>query len=112
MTVIEQAKKHFKDKEVREIAVPEWGDEGGPLVIYADPVTLAEKNRVKKRIDRDGLEGLAFALVLKAKTADGEKMFTIKDLHDLAHKVDPDVLTRIASDLMGIDDGGEEAEKK
>ncbi len=104
MSAIDQAKKHFSAKEIKELAVPEWGDENGPLIIYSDPVTLAEKNRVSKRADRDKFEALAFAIILKAKDSSGEKLFTIKDKHDLIHKVDPDVLTRVAAEVMEVDD--------
>ena len=111
MNAIDQAKKHFHDKEIIEVVVPEWGDESGPLVIYGDPPTLREKNRVKKRSDKDGLEALAFAVILKAKDKDGEKLFTIKDLNDLVHNVDPDVLARVAGELLGTNDDGEPEKK-
>lgn len=111
MGVIDNAKRHFQEREIKEIVVPEWGDENGPLIIYADPVTLAEKNRVKKRAEREELEALAYAVIMKAKDKDGEKLFTIKDKHDLVHNVDPNVLARVAGELMEVE-GVDEAEKK
>lgn len=104
MSVIDRAKKHFSDRQIKEVVVPEWGDENGPLVIYSDPVTMAEKNRIKKRADQNDLEALAFAVILKAKNADGEKIFTIKDKHAFMHSVDANVLTRIAAEVMEVED--------
>ena len=42
MNIIDRVKAHFESKGVKTIEVSEWGEEGKPLVIYAQPMTLAE----------------------------------------------------------------------
>ena len=101
MGVLENAKKHFDALGVNKIEVPEWGDENGPLIIYSEPCTLADKGKIKTRADRDGeINALVYILILKAQDAQGEKLFTIEDKQALKTKVDPDVLSRVVSQLM------------
>ena len=52
MSVIDRAKSHFESLGTQSIEVPEWKDDDGkPTVIYWNPITLAEKNRLLKKSD-------------------------------------------------------------
>ena len=52
MSVIDIAKSHFENIGVQSMEVPEWKDEdGNPVVIYWNPITLSEKNRLLKKSD-------------------------------------------------------------
>jgi hypothetical protein len=96
MKAIERAIEHFKSREVKVIEVPEWGD----LLIYVEPMTLKEKQKLLKNIKQDELGVIVEALVLKAKDAEGNKLFTIEDKLKLLNSADPDVISRIASEIM------------
>lgn len=100
MSALENAINHFNSLGTQKIEVPEWGDENGPLIIYADPCTLADKGKIKVRAERDEIDGLIYVLILKAKDAQGEPLFTLEDKHALKTKVDPDILSAVATKIM------------
>lgn len=99
--LIGRMKRHFADLGVQTIEVPEWGEEGKPLVIYFKPITLGEKQRLMTLGEREGyIARLADALVMKALDADGKKLFTIEHMPALRNSVDPDVLSRVVARMM------------
>lgn len=101
MSLIDRMKAHFTDIGVRSIEVPEWGEDGKPLVIYFAPMTLADKQKLMTIGERDGyVARLADALIMKAMDAEGKKLFTVGDKQALRHQVDPDVLARVVRDMM------------
>ena len=97
--IIDRARAHFSDQGTRRIEVPEWGDENGPLVIYATPFTLAEKKKLFRLAKDNDLDLLAYTLIHKALNKDGEKIFTLDDKHALVNSVDANVLARAAAQL-------------
>lgn len=102
MSVIDRAKKHFADIGVQKLDVPEWpDDEGKPTVIYYQPVTLEERQRFLSAGERDGaVAAYAEVMVVKALNADGTKMFTIEHKRDFRKHVSPDVIRRVALQMM------------
>ena len=77
MKLIDRAKSHFESLGVQSIEIEEWKDEAGnPSIIYWNPINLSEKNKLFK------------------------KLFTIEDKIPLMHKVDSDVLSRIATEMV------------
>lgn len=111
MSAIDRAVAHFDAQEVKSLSVEEWGDESGPLVIYAKPLTLNESQKLYRLSKKNELELLAYALIHKALDSDGEKMFTMDDKVKLLNSVDVAVLTKVGTWIMGTDDV-ETAEKK
>jgi hypothetical protein len=102
MGLLDNAKKHFDEQDTRRIEVPEWADsEGKGGIIYAEPLTLAEKGNIKKQTDRRGeIDALIYVLILKARDAQGEPIFTLEDKQALKHKIDPDVIARVVSEIL------------
>ena len=100
MHIIEKAKAHFKDKNVNVIEVPEWGESGKPFLIYSTPFTLAEKDKIFKGSQESSLKVLVDCLILKAKDEKGEQIFTLEHKRDLLNSVDPDVIVRIANEMI------------
>jgi hypothetical protein len=100
--IIERARLHFRADDVRRIEVPEWGDaDGAPMVLYAAPVTLAEKKTLHNRYKDGGLQEMyVHALILKAQTADGKPAFTLEDKRALMTAVSPAVVERIAEAIL------------
>jgi hypothetical protein len=113
MSIIDRAKSHFEGLGIQSIKVPEWkDDEGKPTVIYWNPITLSEKNKLLKKSDTlNDVSLLADVLIMKALDKDGNKVFTLEDKLVLMHKTDPDVLTKIAT-LMVQAPTPEELKKK
>jgi hypothetical protein len=98
---IEFAVEHFSSKGVRKIEVPEWKDaDGNALEIFVSPMTLAEKRRLYKGTKADDIGVLADVLIMKSKDSEGNKLFSLEDKETLMFKVDPDVLSRVAEEIM------------
>lgn len=100
MSIIENAKQHFQQKETKHIEVPEWGDDNESLIIYAEPLTLNDKQRVYKKAKEGELLSLAWVLIWFAKDKDGENLFTIEHKRALLNAVDPNVLADIANQIL------------
>ena len=102
MKLIDSAKSHFESLGVQHIEIDEWKDEAGnPSVVYWNPITLSEKNKLFKKSDNLNDVGiLADVVVMKALDKDGKKMFTLEDKLALLHKVDSDVLSRLATAMI------------
>ena len=102
MSVIDRAKSHFESLGTQSIEVPEWKDDDGkPTVIYWNPITLAEKNRLLKKSDSlNDVSLLADILIMKALDKDGKMMFSLEDTIPLMHKTDADVLATIANKMV------------
>ena len=102
MSVLDIAKSHFENLGVQSIEVPEWKDENGnPSIIYWNPITLSEKNKLFKKSDNMLDAGiLADILVMKALDKDGNKLFKAEDKLILMHKVDSDILSRVATSMV------------
>jgi hypothetical protein len=101
--IIDRARMHFRGDEPRRIEVPEWGEAGAPLVLLATPVTLAEKKQLNNRYKDGGLwEMYVHALILKARTPDGKPAFDLADKRDLMTGAAPEVVERIAQQILHI----------
>lgn len=101
MKAIERARSHFEAREIKEIHVPEWGDESGePLKIFAKPLTLAETSKLYKMSKEDDLTMMAYVLIYKALDANGDKLFDVGDKQLLLNNVDREVLVRVAQEIM------------
>ncbi|QDP48585.1 MAG: hypothetical protein Unbinned4234contig1002_11 [Prokaryotic dsDNA virus sp.] len=111
MRAIDRAVSHFDSIEVKKLEIEEWGDESGPLVIYAKPLTLNESQKLYKLSKNDDLALLAYALIHKALDEQGEHLFTLEDKNKLMNHTDVGLLTTIGTWIMGSEDI-EVAEKK
>ena len=102
MSVIDRAKSHFESLGTQSMEVPEWkDDDGNPTVIYWNPITLAEKKRLFQKSDNLNDVGiLADIILMKAIDKDGKKLFTLEDKIALMHKVDSDVLAKVATKII------------
>ena len=102
MKIIERAKSHFESLGVQSIEVPEWKDEDGkPTIIYWNPITLSEKNKLFKKSDNmSDVSILADIVLMKALDKNGNKVFTLEDKLALMHKVDSDVLSKVATAMV------------
>jgi len=105
MSVIDKVVAHFEAKEIKKIEVSEWGDASGPLLIYAKPITLAQKAKLARlsKNEASGLELLAYALIELAKDSTGNPLFTLEDKRKLMTNADPDVMARVAGELLNSD---------
>jgi hypothetical protein len=96
---LEGAINHFKHQEVKIIEVEEWGLVGEDA-IYAKPFTLLEKSEIFKGSSDNDLTVLIDVIVKKAETKDGEKMFDLESKIKMKKFVDPDIIGRVASQIL------------
>jgi hypothetical protein len=102
MSVIDIAKSHFESLGIQSIEVPEWKDDDGkPVIVYWNPITLSEKNKLFRKSD-NMLDAsiLADIVVMKAIDKEGNKLFKAEDKLVLMHKVDSDVLSKVATSMV------------
>jgi hypothetical protein len=100
MNVIDKAKAHFSTRAVKVIEVPEWGDDNAPLLVYASPMTLAEKRKLFSGSKETDIFVLVDLLIMKAKDQKGDPIFTLEHKRDLTTGVDPDVIARVANEIL------------
>jgi hypothetical protein len=99
--VIDNVVAHFDSQEIVKIEVPEWGDDDGPLEIYAKPLTLQESKRLYKMSSNSDMEVMVYAIINKSLDADGNKLFTVADKDKLMNHADVGVVVKVASDILG-----------
>jgi hypothetical protein len=101
MKLIERVAAHFDAPGVQSVEVPEWGEEGKPLVIYWKPITLQEKQRLATvGMEQGMVVRLVEALIIKALDAEGNKLFDLADKATLLRRADPEVVARIVTQMM------------
>jgi len=111
MNVIDRVKSQFESLGIKRLRLLSGTEEGKPLIIYCSPFTLGEKRNLFKGAKNDDLGVLVDAIVLKAKNADGEKIFKLDDKQVLLNNADANVIARVATEMLaGV--SYEEAEKK
>jgi hypothetical protein len=108
---LEGAVNHFKHQEVRIIEVEEWGLIGDDA-IYVKPFTLLEKSEIFKGSNDNDLTVLIDVIVKKAETKDGEKMFDLESKVKMKKFVDPDIIGRVASQILGTQSDLNDLKKK
>jgi hypothetical protein len=101
MSVIDNAKKHFAEQDVKVIEVPEWGEDDKPLRIFSKPLTLAETSKLYKMSKEDDLTMMAYVLIYKALDENGDKLFDLGDKNALLNSVDREILVGVATKIMG-----------
>ena len=107
---LEGAITHFKHQETRIIEVPEWNLVGEDA-IYVKPFTLLEKDEIFKG-NNTSLTVLIDVLVKKSLDKNGDKMFDLEAKIKMKRFVDPDVLSRVASEILGTNTTSEDLKKK
>lgn len=109
--IMSRVKAHFNEKNVmREIEVPEWADdEGNPTLIYHTPMTLHQRQYVDQQ-SKNNFERLVMVVITKSLDKDGKKLFSLADKHGLMRAADSDVVSNIATQIVGGDEEVDVAE--
>lgn len=108
----ERAAKHLAALPPRRIEVPEWGDAPDrPLVIYAKPITMAEKARLLKIGDDRPEEFLLEAIIMLAVDEGGQRIFDLDD-KALLRRSSADVVERIGNEIIRRREPGELGDPK
>jgi len=112
MSVLDKATQHFRSKldgSLTKVRVDEWDTD-----VYFYPTTPLKDESSILKLQQEGktVEALVQSLIVKARNADGSKMFAPADRVILMNEVDPKVIIKIAGAINGVDtDTLEEVEK-
>ena len=75
------ANRSARERSVTE--VPEWGEDGEPMRIYAGPVTGQDMDKISRRhpdfLRNPTMEAQVDLIILKTEDEDGESCFTLED---------------------------------
>ncbi len=87
-------------ERLTRIVVPEWGDDDGPMVLYAKPYTIQDDKHMTQFLRDDNPEGFVEVLVRKALDAEGHPVFSVEDKPRLRRAADASVIKRVAMEIM------------
>ena len=104
-------REHFNSLETQVIEVPEWGLVGEKS-IYSKPFNMLEKQKIFKGATNTDLMVLIDVIITKALTKDGEKMFDDTQKMAFRTKADTDVISDVATKIMGTDTNSFDDNKK
>lgn len=97
--VLDKATSHFRNKlseDMKKVRVPEWDCD----IYFKSTVTLREQAKlVELAAQGKQVEALVESLIVKARNADGSKMFTMPDKVTLLNEVDPAVIIRVVGEI-------------
>tara|TARA_X000001382_G_scaffold114433_2_gene92769 strand:- start:105 stop:431 length:327 start_codon:yes stop_codon:yes gene_type:complete len=95
-SVIENMRDHWNSLDSNNSKeVPEW-----KVTFYKQPMNLKQKGKLFKYMNDDPIEGLAYVLINLALDEKGDNIYTLENKQFLMTKVDPDLLSEVATWLM------------
>ena len=101
-------------KEARIIEVPEWGEDGAPLLIHVYPITAGDLNKIQRKhknfLTDQTIDGMVDLIILKAGDADNNRLFTLADKTYLMDEPAP-LIANIAQEMFADIESVEDAEK-
>lgn len=100
MELRERIKMEFDQRPMASTMVPEWGEAGVPLEVFARPLTLAELSKIQKYADGDEVLLSVYTVIFKALDNSGELLFTLADKHLLLNGADPAAVGRLANWIL------------
>tara|TARA_R100001443_G_scaffold114405_1_gene130370 strand:+ start:163 stop:519 length:357 start_codon:yes stop_codon:yes gene_type:complete len=105
MDILKAGKKHFADKlqeDLQSIEVPEWlNEEGKPFKIYfRSSLRLSQKGILLKHYQNEEYDkAIACQLIFRAKDQDGKPLFKMNQMDQIIDDLDPDVCSKIVSQM-------------
>ena len=107
MGIIDSAVSHFSNKEIRSIEIPEWG-----VKLFSKNLTLDDKSRMLSRANGNSTDYLIYAVIFGTTDQNGAQAFTLEDKSSLRTKVDPEIVSRIATFVLESGTKSEEEREK
>lgn len=103
-----------RQKQARVIEVPEWGEDGAPLLMYVFPITAGDLNKIQKKhkdfLTNQTIDAMVDLVILKAGDADGQRLFTLADkIHLMGEPIE--IISRISQEMFGDVESVEDLEK-
>lgn len=113
----EAAKARLRERRTPEtlvaIPVPEWET----TLYYWPEMTLSERNDITQFVRQEGeqtvlnLEAIAMTLIVRARDAEGKRLFSRAERLELMQEYEAEVLARIVAQMTATEISSESAEK-
>jgi hypothetical protein len=91
------ATAHYRALGTPSIKIPEWKIDGVPVEVFWTPLNGIERDEIF-----DGSAKDIEVFLMKALDADNKKMFTLADKPALQRLVAPQIITRVAQQMMAL----------
>lgn len=101
MSIAAQFEKHFTDTPRTRVDIEEIPDGEGHLVLYATPLTVRDRMKLRKMPTKDEAEFEVELIILKAQLEDGSKAFSREDKPILMNNTDWRIITRLVDAITG-----------
>ena len=114
--ILEVAKTQFRDRmsgKLQSSNVPEWVVDGKETVIfYKASMNFRDQGEILK-LHSEGkqAEAVAMTFILRAMDQDGAKLFKRSNMTEIMRQMDPDIISRVVSEMGGDDPEFEDAIK-
>jgi len=109
--ILEAAKVHFRDRmaNIQSLVVPEWDN----TKIFFRPSMNFKDQGIVLKLHGDGLpaEAIIMTLILKSMNEDGSKMFTKSNKTEMLLNIDPEIVSRIVTEMSDDEPTVEDATK-
>jgi len=114
--ILEAAKVQFRDRmsgKLQSSEVPEWVVNGEATIIYYKPsMNFKDQGEVLKlHSENKQAEAVAMTFILRAMDENGTKLFKRANLTEMMRSIDPEVISRVVSEMGGDDADMEDAIK-
>lgn len=83
MSLAKQIAEKRQADNRRAIEVPEWADDGAPVILYVGSITAGDIDKLQRKhkdfLNNMTMAGMVDLIILKAQTKEGEKAFSLED---------------------------------
>jgi len=114
MSLAKTIKSRLDAKPRRVIEVPEWGEDGAPLLLYVSDITAGDIHKLQRKhkdfLNNQTMDAMVDLIIQKAELQDGNKAFTLEDKPVLM-TFNLSEIASVAGNMFGDVDSIEEIEK-
>jgi hypothetical protein len=103
-SILEAAKVHFRDRmsgDLGCIVVPEWDN---AKIYYKASMNFKEQGEILKlHAENKPAEAVIMTLIVKGLDENGNKLFKRANMTEMMRSIDPDVVSRIVTEMSDDD---------
>lgn len=93
-----------REVKVREVVVPEWGDESGAFKLYCRPISCNDLNILQKKhpnfLTNTTIAAMIDLIIMKAEDQSGDRLFTASDDRVEMMGMETDIISEIANQMF------------
>lgn len=93
-----------RNVKIREVEVPEWGDESGAFKLYCRPISCYDLNVLQKKhpnfLTNTTITAMIDLIIMKAEDQSGDRLFTASDDKVEMMGMETDIISEIANQMF------------